>query len=54
MTSLPSSGYEGEEITLQAHKDESSARSVIIEHGINMTQEVTVEQNVAGVRRLDV
>ncbi|CEO60220.1 hypothetical protein PMG11_04858 [Penicillium brasilianum] len=49
----PSGSYNGEEITLQAHKEGSSARSVISEHGISMTQEVTVEQNVAGVRRLD-
>ncbi|KAF3389232.1 hypothetical protein F1880_004088 [Penicillium rolfsii] len=49
----PSATYDGEEITLQAHKEGSSARSVISEHGISMTQEVTVEQNVAGVRRLD-
>ncbi|KAJ5460254.1 uncharacterized protein N7458_001806 [Penicillium daleae] len=52
-TDDPSGTYDGEEITLQAHKEGSSARSVISERGINMTQEVTVEQNVAGVRRLD-
>ncbi|KAJ5380321.1 uncharacterized protein N7496_002749 [Penicillium cataractarum] len=49
----PSGSYNGEEITLKAHREGSSARSVVSEHGINMTQEVTVEQNVAGVRRLD-
>lgn len=49
----PSATYDGEEMTLQAHKEGSSARTVISEQGISMTQEVTVEQNVAGVRRLD-
>ncbi|KAJ5590565.1 hypothetical protein N7450_004537 [Penicillium hetheringtonii] len=50
----PSSTYDGEEITLQAHKDGSSARSIQSETGVTTTQAITVENHEAQVKRLDV
>ncbi|KAJ5386696.1 hypothetical protein N7509_009237 [Penicillium cosmopolitanum] len=44
--------YNGEAITLQAHKEGSSAQSIQSEPGITTTQEVSVEHNGAQVRQL--
>ncbi|KAJ5988817.1 hypothetical protein N7481_004027 [Penicillium waksmanii] len=45
--------YNGEAITLQAHKEGSSAQSIQSEPGITTTQEESIEHNGAQVRQLD-
>ena len=46
----PSSSYYGEAITLQAQKEDSRARSEIGEQGIQVTRQVSVNEDVASVR----